>query len=56
VNGKWKEYAEIDGNASYQTGGVGPHYRSKGFNLAQWYPEYDWLTDDGYQNFSLWVG
>ncbi len=55
VNGNWKEYTEIDGTASYQTGGVQPQYRGKGFNLAQWYPEYDWVTNNGYQNFSSWV-
>lgn len=56
VNGEWKEYAEIDGSASYQTGGVAQHYRGKGFNLAGWYPEYDWIADDGYNNFATWVG
>jgi hypothetical protein len=56
VNGDWNEYGEIDGAASYQTGGVAPQYRGKGFNLAQWYPEYDWVANDGYQNFISWVG
>jgi hypothetical protein len=56
VNGTWKEYYEIDGSSSYQTGGVAPQYRGKGFNLARWYREYDWVIDDGYQNFSSWVG
>jgi hypothetical protein len=56
ANGEWKEYSEIDGTASYQTGGVGPQYRNKGFNLAQWYPEYDWVADDGYNNFANWIG
>jgi hypothetical protein len=57
VNGSWKEYSEIDGSASYQTGGVRSEYRGKGFNLASWYyEEYDWIADDGYKNFSSWVG
>jgi hypothetical protein len=56
INGNWKEYAEIDGGGSYQTGGVEPQYRGKGFNLAQWYPEYDWVADKEYQNFSSWIG
>ena len=34
VSGEWKEYTEIDGTASYQTGGVEPQYQGKGFNLA----------------------
>jgi hypothetical protein len=56
INGTWKEYAEIDGSASYRTGGVGAQYRGKGFNLANWYPAYDWVSSDGYNNFSSWVG
>jgi len=55
-NGKWQEYSEIDGSASYQTSGVAQQYRGKGFNLAQWYREYDWVTNDGYNNFANWVG
>lgn len=56
VNGKWKQYEEIDGSASYQTGGVAQQYRGKGFNLASWYTEYDWIADNGFNNFSTWVG
>jgi len=56
VHGDWKQYSEIDGSASYQTGGVAQQYRGKGFNFAQWYPEYDWVADDGYNNFASWVG
>ncbi len=56
VNGEWKQYSEIDGNASYQTGGVAAQYHGKEFNLAQWYLEYDWVTDDGYNNFADWIG
>jgi MTH538 TIR-like domain (DUF1863) len=56
VNGQWKEYAEIDGSASYRTGGVGQQYRDQGFNLGQWYRRYDWVADDGFNNFSTWIG
>jgi hypothetical protein len=54
--GTWQEYAEIDGSASYQTGGVAEQYRGKGFNLSQWCSIYDWVADDGYNNFATWVG
>lgn len=37
-------------------GGVQLQYRGKDFNLAQWYPEYDWVTNNGYKNFGSWVG
>jgi hypothetical protein len=56
TRGEWQQYAEIDGSASYRTGGVSEQYRGKGFNLAQWYPEYDWVGDDGYSNFATWLG
>jgi hypothetical protein len=55
-DGVWREYTEIDGRASYQTGQVDQQYRGKGFNLAQWYPTYDWVADKGYDNFATWVG
>jgi antiphage defense system Thoeris ThsB-like protein len=55
TGGVWQEYAEIDGRSSYQAA-VGFEYRGKGFNLAQWYPEYDWVADNGYQNFGSWIG
>jgi hypothetical protein len=54
--GAWAHYDEIDGTASYQTGGVHSQYRGKGFNLAGWYREYDWVANDGYNNFSSWIG
>jgi hypothetical protein len=37
------------------TGTLWEFVRGKGFTLAQWYPEYDWVADNGYQNFSSWV-
>jgi hypothetical protein len=55
VGGAWKEYDEIDGRASYNTGGVAPQYRGQGFNLARWYAAYDWVNNNGYQNFASWV-
>jgi hypothetical protein len=55
-NGKWEEYAEIDGGASFRTGGVAQQYRGKGFHLGNWYPTYDWIADNGYNNFGTWVG
>ncbi len=52
----WKEYSEIDGSSSFQTGGVNQEYRVKGFNLAQWCPEYDWVAHNEYENFGAWIG
>jgi hypothetical protein len=53
---QWKEYAEIDGRPSYQIKPVSEQLRGKGFNLSHFYPTYDWIADDGYTNFSTWVG
>lgn len=55
-NGKWQEYAEIDGAASYRINEVAQKYRGKGFHLGNFYPTYDWVAEDGYDNFSSWVG
>jgi hypothetical protein len=54
VGSDWEEYAEIDGSASFRTT-VDQQYRGKGFNLSRWYREYDWVADDGYNNFGAWV-
>ncbi len=56
VNGQWKEYSEIDGSASYRTGGVAAQFRNKGFNLGNWFTTYDWVRNNGYENFSSWIG
>jgi MTH538 TIR-like domain (DUF1863) len=55
-NGAWREYAEIDGSASYRTGGLEQQYRGNSYNLGSWYRVYDWVRDDGFNNFSAWVG
>jgi hypothetical protein len=55
VNGKWVKYEEIDGSADYSTN-VAEQYRGKGFNLSNWYPSYDWVAQNGYENFPTWVG
>jgi hypothetical protein len=56
IDGKWHEYAEIDGCASYRIDPVADRYRAKGFHLGNFFPIYDWIADDGYDNFSAWVG
>lgn len=55
INGKWQEYSEIDGSATYYTGGVAEQYRGKGFHFGRWYRTYDWVSDDGYNRFADWV-
>jgi hypothetical protein len=55
IDGDWKEYEEIDGGASYRINRVANEYRSKGFHLGNFYHTYDWIDDDGYENFAKWV-
>jgi len=50
----WTRYSEIDGSASFSCN-VGPEYQGKGFNLGKWYPLYDWVSQDGFNNFSSWT-
>jgi hypothetical protein len=56
LNGQWKEYTEVDGTASYQITPVPVQYRGQGYNFGRWYPAYDWVAANGYNNFADWVG
>ncbi len=53
---RWTKYSEIGGSASYQINPVPQQYRGKGYNFSKWYSVFDWVTDDGFNNFSEWVG
>jgi len=55
VDGTWVEYTDVDGSASFQTGGVAAKYRGQGFHFGRLFPTYDWVADDGYSNFASWV-
>jgi MTH538 TIR-like domain (DUF1863) len=55
IGDKWIEYTGVDGCSSYQTGGVAQKYWGKGFHFGNFFPTYDWVADDGYNNFSSWV-
>ena len=54
VNGNWVEYDKIDGSAKYSVD-VDAKFRGGGFNLGKFYPVYDWIAQDGFNNFSSWV-
>ena len=56
VRGSWKEYAEIDGSASYRIDAAAEQLRGGSFNLTHWCPEYDWVAHEGYNNFATWIG
>lgn len=51
--GKWINYTEHDGwelARQHSQDGRGKH-----FQLSTWYPAYDWILDDGFNNFSNWI-
>lgn len=54
VGDNWVQYDKIDGSASYRVQ-VGQKYRGQGYNLGNWYPVYDWITNDGFNQFTNWV-
>lgn len=56
TNGQWREYTDVDGIASYQIATIPEKYRGQGYNFGQWFPVYDWVVADGYNNFATWVG
>jgi hypothetical protein len=55
IEDEWKPYTGLDGSATYETGGVHAQYWGKSFTLSQWYPEYNWVADNGEQNFDRWI-
>jgi len=54
IGNNWVKYDKIDGSASYAVT-VPEQYRNKGFNLSNWYPAYDWNSDDGFNKFGTWL-
>jgi len=56
ANGTWREFPEVDDGASYRVSPVPQQYRGNGYKLAQWFPVYDWIANDGYNSFANWVG
>lgn len=54
---RWGEYTHIDGSSAYRRNEpVAQKYRGKFFKLSEFYSVYDWVDDDGFTNFSTWVG
>jgi hypothetical protein len=49
---KWIFYSDLDPfNVSEQPTAM----RGKHFQLSHWFRTYDWVEDDGYNNFSSWI-
>jgi hypothetical protein len=53
IEGKWTKYTDLD---SYNLAKIAPESkRGKFYRLSTEYPTYDWIEDEGYKNFSIWV-
>lgn len=53
VNKKWTKYTDVPG---YTLNKVAPvEYRDKYIRLSTIYNVYDWVENDGYNNFAKWV-
>jgi hypothetical protein len=48
---KWNAYGDLTSSAmTYDA-----KWRNKGYKLGNWVPTYDWVADNGYNNFGTWV-
>jgi len=56
-NGEWIEYLEIGGSSSYSyiLDETLQSNKGKFYQLSKFCPTYDWLGDDGCNNFAKWV-
>lgn len=52
IQGKWTTYNDLDGWAVNQ---VEESKRNKIFRLSSVYSVYDWIEDNGYDNFQSWI-
>ena len=56
-NSQWVQYTEIDGSSTYRRPRTFEYvHRGKFYKLSEIYPTYDWVRNDGYSNFSTWIG
>ena len=53
IQNKWVAYSDLDGWTVNQ---VTENSRNKIFRLSTIYSIYDWVKDDGYNNFATWIG
>lgn len=55
VNGKWVKYERIEGKSSFAPVAKPRDGNNQGYNLGQLFPIYDWVKQDGYNNFANWL-
>lgn len=49
---KWIDYSEL---GSFEIGQQPVANRNRGFKLSHWLPVYDWVANNGYENFNNWI-
>ncbi|MPM13076.1 hypothetical protein SDC9_59431 [bioreactor metagenome] len=52
IQGSWTDYTDLEGWSVNQ---VEAKHRDKIFRLSEIYPIYDWVSNDGYNNFEKWI-
>jgi hypothetical protein len=52
IDGKWIDYKDLDGWTAKE---VTENERNKIYRLSSIYPIFDWIEDDGYNNFADWI-
>ena len=52
IKGKWVDYTDLDG---WNVNQVDEKYRDIIYRLSTNHSIYDWVIDDGYNNFSKWI-
>ena len=51
-NNKWIKYEDLDG---WSISGLAQSEWGKVYQLSKYYNVYDWVKNDGYQNFDKWI-
>ncbi len=51
-NGKWVKYTDLDG---WRISGIQQSEWGKAYQLSKYFKVYDWVADDGYNNFDKWI-
>ena len=51
-NGKWVKSTDLDG---WRISGIQQSEWGKAYQLSKYFKVYDWVADDGYNNFDKWI-
>ena len=54
-NGKWYYYDKIEGTRFFKNDYFAKNNPGEHLRLSKYFNTYDWISDDGYNNFSDWI-